>query len=196
MGRELRSARLSASISQREVGARVGISHAQLGRIERAELEGVTIDQLSRACSALGLRLIVRAVPNADPALDAGQLRLLERFRAVLPPGMPFWTEVALPRLGDLRAWDGLLRINGSRVAVEAETRLRDIQALERRLSLKLRDGDADVLILAVSDTENNRRMLDLHREALRAMFPLDGHQVLRALHAGEAPTASGIVVL
>jgi hypothetical protein len=82
------------------------------------------------------------------------------------------------------------------RVAIEAETRLGDIQALDRRCQLKIRDGGVDFLILLVNDTAHDREVLDLHREALRSTFPLDGRQLLRAIRAGRAPEANGIVVL
>jgi len=147
MGREVRLARTAAGASLREAGARVGMSHAQMGRIERAVTEHVSVEQLSLACAAAGLKLIVRAVPGAGPAIDAAQLALLDRFRKVLPRGARFWTEVPLPIPGDLRACDGIVALD-RRVAIEAETRLGDIQALDRRCQLKLRDGAIDILIL------------------------------------------------
>ena len=59
-----------------------------------------------------------------------------------------------MPIAGDLRAWDAVITLAGRRAGCEAETAgLTDIQALERRLALKLRDGDVDVLILVVADT-------------------------------------------
>lgn len=195
MGNEVRLARVGASVSQRIAGARVGMSHSQFGRIERAELTDVTVDQLTRACASVGLKLTMRAIPIADPALDAGQLALLGRFRALLPSGTRFLTEVPLPIPGDLRAWDGMAVLD-RKVAVEAETRPRDIQAVERRCALKARDGGIEIVLLLLADTAPNRAMLDVHREDLRAMFPLDGRQVLPELRAGRAPAASGIVVL
>ena len=196
MGREIRLARVSAGISQREVGARVSISRSQWGRIENGELDQLTVDQLSRACASIGLRLHARAVPDADPALDSGQLALLDRFRRRLPGTVPMATEVPLPIPGDRRAWDGFIRIDGVAIGVEAEARIRDAQAVDRRCALKRRDGGVDMVILLVADTHANRRMLALHREALRLSFPLDTRQVLAAFRAGRAPTASGIVVL
>lgn len=196
VGAEIRAARVGAGASLREAGALAGISHAQLGRIERAVLAGVSVEQLSRACSAVGLRLVARAVPGAGPAVDAPQLALLSRFRAALPPLTPFATEVPLPHPGDLRAWDAVIAIGQSRIGIEAETRLGDIQALDRRLGLKLRDGGVDLMILVVSDTAHNREILRAHRDALRSTFPLDGRQILPALRAGEAPRASGIIRL
>jgi transcriptional regulator with XRE-family HTH domain len=196
MGREIRTARTSAGASQLAVGRRVGMSHSQFGRIERGELTDLTVDQLSRACSAVGLRLLVRALPDADPALDAGQLALLGRFRRILPQGTRFRTEVPLPLPGDRRCWDGVALLEGGDTAVEAESRLRDIQGLDRRCALKRRDGGIEPVILLVADTAHNRAMLDVHREDLRPGFPLDGRQLLPVLRSGRAPEASGIVLL
>jgi len=42
MGREIKVARLGLGVSQLEVGYRVGMSHAQFGRVERGALEQVT----------------------------------------------------------------------------------------------------------------------------------------------------------
>ncbi len=194
--REIRNARLSAGVSQRVAAGRAGMSSAQFGRIERAELEELTIDQAGRACAGVGLRLLVRALPGPDPALDSGQLALLERFRRQLPGSVNLATEVPLPIPGDRRAWDALIRIADARIGVEAEARIRDVQALERRIALKRRDGAVDLVILVVADTRANRQMLALHREAIRTSFPLDTGQVMPALRAGLSPPASGIVVL
>jgi hypothetical protein len=172
------------------------MSHAQFGRIERGELRELTVDQLSRACAAVGLRLAVRAYPDGDPVRDTAQMALLERFRSCLPAGTRWRTEVPLPIAGDRRAWDGLANIGDGSLGVEAETRIRDIQALERRLGLKMRDSGLERLILLVSDTRSNRRVLELHREALRTLLPLDGRDILSALRSGRLPEASGIVRL
>lgn len=130
------------------------------------------------------------------PAIDSGQLAMLERLRRLLPNLPPLATEVPFPNPGDPRAWDAMTRLEGRRVAFEAEARLRDAQALDRWCQTKLRDGAADVLILVVSDTAHNRAFLAEHREALRSTFPLDGRQILRALRAGTAPHQNGLLVV
>ena len=196
MGQEVRGARLAAGLSQLAAGGAAAMSHAQLGRIERGELRELTADQLSRACAAVGLRLVVRAYPDGDPVRDAAQLALLERLRAYLPSDARWRTEVPLPIAGDRRAWDGVATLGDGALGLEAESRLRDIQALERRLGLKLRDGGLERMVLVVSDTRSNRRVLDLHRDALRPLLPLDGRDVLRALRSGRLPEASGLVLL
>jgi hypothetical protein len=91
---------------------------------------------------------------------------------------------------------DGLTRLHGRSIGVEAETRVTDVQAVARKVQLKKRDARLDVLILLVSDTQANRSALALHREALRAAFPLDTRAAMTALAAGEPPPADAIVIL
>jgi len=97
---------------------------------------------------------------------------------------------------GDLRAWDAVVTCREGPVAVEAETRLHDLLALQRRIGLKQRDSQIEAGILLVNDTATNRRILRAHREDLRAKFPLDGREVLAALRAGRQPAASGLLLL
>jgi transcriptional regulator with XRE-family HTH domain len=196
IGAEIRNVRITAGISLKAAGALVGMSHAQFARIERGQLPTVSVDQLARACAAVGLRLVVRAEQGPGPAIDAGQLAMLARFRRLLPTLPPLATEVPFPSPGDARAWDAMTRLEGRRIAFEAESRLRDAQALDRRCQLKMRDGAADVLILLVNDTAHNRAFLAEHREAFRSTFPLGGRHVLRALRAGKSPERNGLLMI
>ena len=91
----------------------------------------VTVEQAARACC--GRRAATRGpgLPGRRPRPRRGQLRSCDRFRARLPPGTPWQTEVPLPISGD-RTGVGCRRRhrNGRRIGIEAETRLRDIQAV------------------------------------------------------------------
>ena len=196
LGGEIREARLAAGLSQRQAGAAVGMSDSQFGRIERAEIPGLTFEQASRAAAAVGLKLVARGYPDGDAVRDAGQLRLLDRFRTRLPPGVHCQVEVPLPIAGDRRAWDAVLSIGATRIGIEAETRLRDVQATIRKLELKRRDGAVDLVVLLVADTVWNRRAIAQHRPALRTALPLDGYAILRALRSVRSPGESGIVIL
>ena len=81
--------------------------------------------------------------------------------------------------------------------AFEIETRLADLQALERRVMLKLRDDTTiQHLFLVVADTRRNRTALSAGREALRGNFPLDTRAVLASLGAGGCPGSNGIIVI
>lgn len=196
LGGEIRLARRQSGLSQRVAGLAAAMSHAQFGRIERGELQRVTLDQVARAGAVVGLRLAARLYPDGDPVRDAAQLRLLARLRSALPAGVRWRTEVPLPILGDRRAWDAVVTLSGGEVAFEAETRLLDVQALDRRIALKRRDGNVERVVLVIADSAANRRAIELHRADLAASFPLDARAVLGALRAGRAPADCGIVML
>ena len=193
---DIRATRRAAGLSIRDAAAAVGLDETTFGRLERRELEHPSVEQLALACASVGMDLGVRAYLVGEPVRDAGQLRLLARFRACLAPQMPWATELPMPPRGDLRALDGWTRADGLDIGVEAETRLGDLQALQRRALLKKRDAGLDRLVLLVADTKSNRIVLDVHRDALRAGFPLDTRAVLAGLRAGHAPAADGIVVI
>jgi transcriptional regulator with XRE-family HTH domain len=195
--REIREARVAAGWSQETVARAAGLSRWQVQRLERGMLKAPTLEAICRASRAVGLALRVSQHPTGERLRDTPQLRLAEDFATIPASPIIVRREVPLPIQGDLRAWDMLLS-EGRRIAfVECETRLGDLQALARRLALKLRDDPrGDVLILAVRSTAHNRRALAEHREALRAEFPLDGAAVARALRAGRLPTASGIILI
>jgi len=64
-------------------------------------------------------------------------------------------------------------------------------------MALKLRDDPTlDRVILLVTRSTRNRGVLQEHREAFRAEFPLDGAAILAHLRRGQAPPASGILML
>ena len=73
---------------------------------------------------------------------------------------------------------------------------LRDVQALERRIALKKRDGDVDAVILLVRDTRWNRHVLREWRALLSAAFPADSRQALADLAAGRLPDQDALILL
>ncbi len=192
---ECRSARLASGLSQASVARAAGMSAAQYGRLERSEIRDVRVDQLARVTAALGMKLVMRAYPIGDPIRDAGQLRVAGRFRAALGPGLRWSSEVPLPIPGDLRAWDGAVNGADDWIPVEIETRLADVQATQRKISLKCRDAGTDRVILVIADTATNRRALRAADGSLRTQFPLSGRLVMASLRAGFLPDRSGIVL-
>jgi hypothetical protein len=142
------------------------------------------------------MELSARAYP-AGPALrDAAHLALLERLRKWIGAAFTWRTEVPLGPPGDQRAWDAVLTGIGVRIAVEAETRLRDLQALLRRLELKRRDGQVDRLVLLVADTRANRAFLRVASGLLVQSFPVPHAVALAALSDGRDPGGDAIVLL
>jgi transcriptional regulator with XRE-family HTH domain len=196
LGAELRDARLGAGLSLASVAQATGFSRAEVSRVERGLAPWVSVDSICRLAVVVGLVPSIRLYPDGPPLRDAAHAALLARLRRQLPAQLRWRAEVPLPIPGDRRAWDATIRGEGWWVAVEAETRLHDLQALERRLALKRRDGGEPCVILLINDTRPNRAALTAARESLRSEFPLDAREVLSALRAGRAPTAGGIVRL
>jgi transcriptional regulator with XRE-family HTH domain len=191
---DLGRARRGAGISREVVGRACGLSRSAIERME-AGTRRSTVRELAAFGAVVGLDVRLRAYPAGDPIRDAGQIRLLERLRARIHPSLRWSTEVPLPIDGDLRAWDALIRGDAWRIAVEAETVLDDLQAQERRLALKRRDGGQDHVILLVADTRRNRRALASAPGAF-ADLPLGTREILVALGMGRDPGAGGIVIL
>lgn len=195
IGEEFREARLLAALTQRQVALAVGISMAELSRIERGQAPHVAYETLVAIAAVLGLDLPLRAFPNDDAIRDAGQLGLLASFRALLPD-LGHRSEVPLGLLGDRRAWDHVVDGPGWSLPVEAETRLRDVQALQRKISLKCRDGGFDRVLLLVADTRHDRHVLRLASAEFASSYPVRGRDALAALQAGILPEGSAIVLL
>ena len=194
--RDLRAARVAAGLSQKSVAHGAGLSNSVYGRVERGELALNPVEYLSRAARAVGLELSVRLYPGGAPVRDAGQLRLEADYRAVLGASLTLRSEVPLPIEGDPRAWDAMIRGTAWRVGVEAETRPRDAQALIRRISLKARDDGAELVLLVLADTRNDRAFARAAADVLGARFPVDGPRTLDRLSLGLRPEGDAIVLL
>lgn len=175
-------------------GSACGLSRTIVERIESGT-RPTTIHEFAAYGAVVGLDVRLRAYPAGDPIRDAGQQRLLERLRVRLDPSLTWRTEVPLRMEGDLRAWDAVIRGRGWRVAVEAETVLEDLQALERRVTLKQRDGDVGHVILLVADTRRNRRAL-AGAPAAFGGFDRSARSVLRRLARAADSDASAVLFL
>ncbi|MEX1295385.1 MAG: helix-turn-helix transcriptional regulator [Candidatus Limnocylindrales bacterium] len=196
LGAEIRQARLEHDLSQATAARGAGLATSSWSRLERGRAPKVPIEDLYRAAAAVGLRLKVQAVPGGEPLRDSGQLALLERLRVRLPGDAGWGTEVPFPNPGDLRAWDAMVRLARLRIGIEAETRGRDSQALQRKLGLKRRDGNADRLILLMADTRHNRSFLRGAGEGFLRDFPVPGQIALARLETGHDPGGDAIVLL
>jgi|SRR5690349_4755222 len=194
--RELRAARLDRNLSGAAIADAAGLSRAQYSRIERGLIKGVTLPQLGALLAAVGLDLSARAFPGGPPIRDAAHAALLGRLRSEVHPSLRTMTEVPFPLAGDRRAWDIVVIGNPWRHAFEAETRPRDLQALERRIALKLRDGEVDAVSLLLLDSRDNRRFVREHAASLREHFPVHGSRAMELLRVGADPGRGSVVLL
>lgn len=183
-------------LRQQDVADALGLSRSQYSRIERGQSPDLSIALATRLFAILGLELSVRAYPSGDPLRDAAHAALLERLRVRCHRSFRWRTEVPFPMPGDLRAWDATATSPVVRIVIEGETRLRDGQALDRKLALKERDGGMDRLILLVADTRSNREAIRAYGDILQARLQVPGRRALELLGAGLDPGGNALILL
>jgi hypothetical protein len=146
--------------------------------------------------SVLGLETSL-TLHRIGPAIrDKGHEALIGRLVRMLSPAWHIVREVPFPNPGDPRWWDLLLRLPGFRLGVEAETRIRDMQELVRRMRERSGDGGADELLLMLSDSAHNRQLVASLRDALGDRFKTPAGEVLPALRAGTPLHGSAVILL
>lgn len=194
--REIRNARVARNLSQETVGAAIGLSKSRISLIESGGYPDVPFLTVARLLGVVGLELSARAYPAGGGVRDAAQLALLERLRSRVSRQLVWRTEVAMPIHADQRAWDAALKGGGVRIGIDAETRLRDVQAVDRRVMLKLRDSGFDRAIILVAATRANRLTLRDVGPSMQANYPVPARSALHALAAGEDPGGNSVIVL
>lgn len=197
---ELREARITAGVGQSAVATALGMSQANYWRIEAGQVEAVTVERLAEMASVLGLELSMGLHPLGDPIRDKGQQALARRFESPLSPRWQVTSETLLPMPGDLRSWDKLLRLRDETpryvVGVDLETRIHDMQALVRRTRLRERDGQVDAILLVLSDSATNRRLVDELRTMLGPSYATSSRSLLGALRSGTRLAGSGVILV
>jgi transcriptional regulator with XRE-family HTH domain len=186
---------MAAGMSARQVGTLAGTSHAEVLRIERANAPWVDLGLLARIAAVLGYDLSLSIHPAGPPVRDKAHLALLGRFAARLQRSIRWRTEVPIPIPGDLRSADAVATAHAFDATIEAETRLNDVQATERRLRAKQRDLGTTRAILLIADTRHNRAVVHQVPD-LSAQFPIGTRACLSALGRGEDPGGDCLVIL
>jgi len=192
---QLRSTRVALGISQDVVAAAIGCSQPEISGIEHFKIP-VTLRRLSEIASLLGLEPALTLHPVGPPLRDKGHEAVLGRLLRTVSPAWRVFREAPFPGPGDRRFWDALLRLPAQIVGIEAETRIRDLQALVRRMGERARAGGADVMLLVLSDSATNRGLVDDLRAALGDEFASSPRDLLAALRAGQPLPGSGVILI
>jgi len=146
--------------------------------------------------SVLGLEITVGVHPIGDGLRDKGHEALLKRFAAGIHPSFRKTREVPFPNSFDRRSWDMVLKLDRQLVGVEAETRIRDIQQLVRRVRQRERDGGVDEILIVLANSAHNRTLVADLRSALGDRYSMSPVAVRRALRDGHAVPGSGVILV
>lgn len=198
LGDEFRERRLQLNRSQAVVAAACDISRVHYGHIENGRVPGLSVLEVNRIAAVLGLVPSVRLYPDGPPVRDVGHTNRLERFLLEAARPISFRLEVPLPGVEgrlERRAWDAVLFLGAARTSIELEMRLRDVQALIRRIDLKRRDDPTESFLLLVADTRTNRRVLALYGGLFVGLPRLKSSSARGALQSGRLPPTGILLV-
>jgi transcriptional regulator with XRE-family HTH domain len=199
-GRELRIARATAGLTQRQLGRLAGVTQQAVSLAEAGVAE-VTLATRCRMAAACGTELGWRLYPTATVRLrDSGQLGIAQ---AIVAAAHPTWRprfEVPVAA-GDLRAADLMLASAEEVVHVEIERFLVDAQAQIRAAQLKRaafaeRDARPVRLVLAFPDSRSSRTQIASIRGILEAAFPTPSRRTWARLRAGTPIGADGLLLV
>ncbi len=193
---ELRTARLDANLSQAALAERIGWSQTRYSQFER-NAHPITVQDVCLVATLLGLKPSLNLYRLEEGLRDQGSTRLIERFCALLAPVWSVRREAPFPRVGDLRSWDVLIRLGSAfRAGIEAETRLRELEELVRRIRQRELHGRVDAIVVVLSRSEHNRRHVDELRAALGLAYATPPSDIVKALEAGTPLPGSGVILL
>lgn len=195
---EFRERRLALNLSQETLASAARVSRKHYGQIERGRVATLTVAEMNRIAAVLGLTSSVRLFPGGTPIRDRAHATKLAEIGAWVAPPLRYRIEVPLPASDgrwEQRAWDAMLFGAGARTAIELEMRLRDVQAVRRRIDLKRRDDTTEGFLLLVADTRLNRRVLVEFAPLFADLPRVRPGQVRASLQAGRLPPTGLLLV-
>jgi transcriptional regulator with XRE-family HTH domain len=196
--------------TQRELGARLGISRSELGRWERSSLEQCSVEELERWATALNARVSIDLrVDGERPLLDARHAHLQNWLVGVLRgAGWIAEAEVSFNVFGDRGRIDVLAYHPIARALLvgEIKTRLDDAQDTLGRLDVKKRIAPgiarergwiptATVPALLVLEGRTARRRIAAHA-ALFESLSVRARAAMAWLRQPKGSVPSGLLIL
>lgn len=208
VGAILRAVRIRRGLRQVDVARLALVSAMTVSRVERGQLEALTVHTIRRVARVLEVRM------DFAPWSRGGDLQrfataehaaLVEAVTRVLVElGWAVRAEVSFNERGergfiDLLAWDARTR---TLLVIEVKTEIVDVGELLGTLDRKRRLADAIAggigwnpvavaAALIVENTRTNRRRVADHRATIRTQLPEDGRRLRAFLHHPEASLAA-----
>lgn len=197
-GREIRLARMTAGLTQMQVGRLARMSQIQVSRAERGWTD-ISLDARCRLAAACGHELGWRLYPVATVRLrDSGQMAIAQAITTLAHPSWRPRLEVPIAA-GDPRAADLVLGGPTVILHVEIERALVDLQAQLRSAQLKrdalaAREQRRTRLVIAVPDTKATRARLAPFAQLLAGTMPASSREIWRSIRTGEPLVSDGIL--
>ena len=199
IGIVIRTVRRRKHLTQKQLGAKAGVSQSMISKIERGHLDTVSLATIRAVAAALDIRLELLARwrgGDLDRLVNARHSGLHDAVARMLTdlPDWSFQPEVSFSIWGERGVVD-ILAINLKRKAllvIELKTAIVDVNELVGTLDRKVRlareiaktrgwvvQPDATVSAwVIVTDGRTNRRRVQIHAAMLRAAYPADGRSV------------------
>jgi transcriptional regulator with XRE-family HTH domain len=197
-GRELRIARVTSGLTQRQLAMRAGVSQAAVAQAEAGNI-GQSLEVRCRLAAGAGHEMSLKLFPvSSIPLRDSGQVGIAIaistaadsswrcRFESPTGPGAFQAADMVLDRADEV-------------VVIEIERAVVDFQAQWRaaelkRSSLASSESRPVRLVIAVPDTEAMRRRLSENRELIRRVVPIGSRAIWRALRQGIRVGGDGLL--
>lgn len=210
-GRAIRAVRVRRGWRQSDLAERAGLGRSVVGRIERGEIDGLSVAALDAVATALGGAMDLGFRWNGgelDRLLDASHARLVEVVVQLLRmSGWDVAVEVTFSRYGERGSIDVLAFHPRFRVllVVEVKSVIADMQGLLAGLDRKIRLGPELALargwnaqrtvgLLALWGTRTNRRRIEAHEASVRELLPADTRTMRNWLREPSARALSGVL--
>lgn len=199
-GREMRIARVTAGLTQKQLAHRAGVSQSIVSLAEAGH-PGISLEVRCLLAAAAGHEVGIKLYPKRSiPLRDSGQLaianviggRLHERWRCRLEvPTGP----------GLLQAADMVVDTADEVVQIEIERAVVDFQAQWRAAALKrqtLSEGERRPvrLVLAVPRTDATRALIQGQSELLSRTLSVPSRTIWRALRTGSPVNGDGLLLV
>jgi transcriptional regulator with XRE-family HTH domain len=207
LGRGIADARQRRKRTQQQLADNVGVSRSALGRIERGQGGGHTIDTWQRVALGAGVPLVVKL--QRDPleeTVDAGHLAMQELvLRCGRQAGYGRTFELATRSAEPWRSTDVGLRDDRRHVLILCEcwNSFRDIGAAARSSASKLADAHEYAAAIwgtvphrvascwVVRGTRSNRALIGRYPEVFASRFPGSSVRWLAALTVAQRPSTT-----
>lgn len=196
-GSEVSLARATLGLTVQQAAHIAGVAWETQVRAEAGD-PGLSVTTMCAIGDAVGIDVVVRTYPGRPPSLhDTGQLTLAEQLRAEANPAWQLTIELLMGEHGE--AIDVALFGASEIIAIEIERLTVNWQAQfckadSKRAILAAQHQRPVRLVMAIEDTQRNRRALAPHLEVIRLALPAGSRDVLRALRTGEPLGRDGLL--